>query len=312
MSGRRLPPLNSLRAFEAAARHQSLSRAAQELSVTHGAVSRQVAKLEEFLNAQLFERKHQQVLLTKKGAEYAARLQVLFDQIHEATVTSFDIEPQRGTLRIGVPPTFAMRLLVPRLARFKQAFPELKLQVDTYRSPQANYPQVEVDVAVLLGKGDWPQMVSKKLFDEELMPVGSPALLDGHRIRCADDLAPFLLLHAQRRPNDWKLWLDAMGGTKIDPHSGLRLEYSSLVYQGAIDGLGLAMAQTMFVQDYLAEGKLAPVFGAPLQTGKSYYVVCAEANAAQTKINNFIRWLIAELSDLTRYSAVPQRRLGAA
>src|SRR5215470_18081716 len=100
MPNRRLPPLNSLRAFEAAARHQSLSRAAQELSVTHGAVSRQVAKLEEFLNAKLFERRHQQVLLTKKGAAYAGRLQNLFDQIQQATLDNFDAQSNRGVLRI--------------------------------------------------------------------------------------------------------------------------------------------------------------------------------------------------------------------
>ena len=304
MPGRRLPPLNSLRAFEAAARHHSLSRAAQELAVTHGAVSRQVAKLEEFLNAKLFERKHQQVILTKKGAAYAASLQVLFDQIQEATVANFDAHSERGLLRIGVLPTFAMRLLVPRLARFKQRFPDLQLQVDTYSSPRPNDPDVDVDIAVWIGHGDWPNLVCEPLFYEELVPVGSPALIAGHSLRTADDLAPFLLLHALRRPDDWKLWLEAAGATKVDPQSGLRLEYSGLVYQGAVDGLGIAMAQTMFIHDDVNNGRLMPLFDKKLRTGQAYYIVYSEASAGQPKVQNFANWLKGEVAELQRRPAL--------
>lgn len=307
MSPRRLPPLNSLRAFEAAARHQSLSRAAEELAVTHGAISRQVAKLEEFLDAKLFERRHQQVLLTKKGAAYAGRLQSLFDQIHQATLDNFDAHPDRNLLRIAVLPTFAMRLLVPRLARFKQKFPDLKLQVDTYPSLPSSDPEVDADVAVWIGNGGWPNLVCEHLFDEELVPVGSPSLIEGHTIRSVDDLRHFLLLHAQRRPNDWKTWLEAAGASKVDPQSGLRLEYSGLVYQGAIDGLGLAMAQTTFIQDDMAHGRLVKVHNKTLKTGQSYFFVYSAASAAQAKVVNFAKWLKAEVAQIQNGSGKAKR-----
>src|SRR5689334_3739206 len=159
MPNRRLPPLNSLRAFEAAARHQSLSRAAEELCVTHGAISRQVTKLEEFLEAKLFERRHQQVVLTKRGAAYAARLQELFDQIQEATVAHFYSQSARSVLRIGVLSTFAMRFLIPRLARFKRQYPDLALQVESAHHP-IDPRNPDIDVAIWLGTGAWTDVVA--------------------------------------------------------------------------------------------------------------------------------------------------------
>ena len=307
MAGRRLPPLNSLRAFEAAARHQSLSRAAQELAVTHGAISRQVSKLEEFLSAKLFERKHQQVILTKKGAAYAAQLQVLFDQIHEATVRNFEAHSDRGVLRIAVLPTFAMRLLVPRLVRFKQKFPDLKLQVETYSSIRPNDPDIEADIAVWLGNGEWPNVEFERLFDEELVPVGSPALLATQQVRVPDDIRHFLLLHAHRRPDDWKMWLQAAGATQVDAQSGLRLEYSGLVYQGAVDGLGLAMAQTLLIQEDVAQGRLVPLFDKRLRTGRGYYIVYFQGNAREPKVVNFANWLKGEVSALQARPLKPKR-----
>jgi LysR family glycine cleavage system transcriptional activator len=303
-----MPPLNSLRAFEAAARHQSLSRAAEELNVTHGAISRQVAKLEEFLDAKLFERRHQQVLLTKKGAAYASCLQALFDQICQATADNFDTHSDRNMLRIAVLPTFAMRLLVPRLARFKQKFPEVKLQVDTYHDLPTSDPEVEADVAVWRGLGDWPNMIAEHLFDEELVPVCSPALIEARAPQSADDLQAFLLLHAQRRPDDWRMWLQAAGASKVDPQAGLRLEYSGLVYQGAIDGLGVAMAQTTFVQDDIAQGRLVKAHGKTLKTGLAYYFVYSPANASLSKVTNFAEWLKDEVAQVRTDSPRAKRR----
>jgi LysR family glycine cleavage system transcriptional activator len=304
MPGRKLPPLNALRAFEAAARHQNLSRAAQELSVTHGAVSRQVTKLEEYLDAKLFEHKHQQVVLTKKGAAYAARLQALFDELQAATLANFDAHPDRGTLRIGVLPTFAMRLLVPRLARFKQRCPDLELKIETYTWPRPNDPDVHLDIGIWNGHGGWPDLICEPLFYEELVPVGSPGLIAGHTIRVPDDLEPFLLLHALRRPGDWKAWVEMVGAKKINPERGLDLEYSGLVYQGAIDGLGIAMAQTMFIQDDVEQGRLVPLFSTPLTTGQAYYLVYSAAVADQPKVRNFVEWLKEEVAQLRQRPAL--------
>ncbi|MGE0801237.1 MAG: LysR substrate-binding domain-containing protein [Lautropia sp.] len=293
MLTRRIPPLNSLRAFEAVARHQSLSRAAEELSVTHSSVSRQIARLEEFLNVKLFSRRNQQLVLTMRAAAYAARLQTVFDQIHEATVSHFSIEVERARLRIGVLPTFAMRFLIPRLARFRHRYPEVGLQVDSRHDPDPFNP--DLDVVIWLGRGDWPGVVAVRLFSEQLVPVGSPDLLAGHRIQHADDLKPFLLLHAAKREGDWQRWLTMMGASSVDGRNGLLLEFSGLVYQGAVDGLGLAMAQTMFVQDDLRQHRLVPVMDKPLRTGRSYYLVHAKGRSSPG-IERFTEWLIAESS----------------
>lgn len=294
MPKRRLPSLNALRAFESAARNQSMTRAAEELCVTHSAISRHVAKLEDYLNAKLFERGHQQVVLTKRGAAYASRLQVLFDQIQDVTAEYFYARPDNASLRIGVLSTFAMRFLIPRLARFKRLYPEISLQVESAHEPVSPSDD-EVDVAIWLGNGDWPGLVAEHLFYEELVPVGSPALLAGHELTKADDLASFLLLHAAARHDDWQRWLAANGATRVDGYKGLKLEYSGLAYQGAIDGLGLAMAQTLFVQEDLANRRLVTPLPQRITTGRSYYLVHTEVKSGQPAIVRFSEWLKDEV-----------------
>lgn len=303
MRPRHLPPLNSLRAFEAAARHQSLSRAAKELNVTHAAISRHVAKLEQFLRAQLFERKHQQVLLTKKGAAYAQRLQSFFDEIQQSTLDNFSANSDQNLLRIVVTKTFAMRLLVPRLARFHRKFPDLRLQLDTYPSLPPHDPEVEADVAVWLGSGSSPRMICEHLFDEELVPVCSPSLVAERTIRSADDLHHFMLLHAQRRPDDWQMWLQAVGARAVDPQSGLHLDSSSQVYEGAVNGLGLAIAEPMFVHDDVARGRLVKLHGTTCKTGRSYSFVFQAAALDRPKVRNFASWLKNEVAQIEASAA---------
>jgi LysR family glycine cleavage system transcriptional activator len=311
MRRRRLPPLNSLHAFEVAARYLSLSRAAEELCVTHGAVSRQVAKLEMALGAKLFIRRHQQLTLTAEGAAYAARLQSLFDQIQEATAACFDTSTNQDPLRVAVLPTFSIRLLVPKLARFKEKFPQITLEVETsYAPPDPN--SSDVDVAVWLGDGNWPNLISRHLFDEELVPVGSPHLVADRSFRDADDLKPFLLLRALHRLDDWEQWLNAVSWKNVDGYRSLRLEYSGLVYQGALDGLGLAMAQPAFVHDDLQHGRLKPLSDFRLKTERAYFTVYSPAKAKVAKIVAFCDWLDSEVTELTAdYAATRQapRRL---
>jgi LysR family glycine cleavage system transcriptional activator len=298
VSRRRLPPLNALKAFEAAARYQSFSRAAQELCVTQGAVSRHVAKLEEFLDAKLFDRRPQQMVLTRKGAAYAADLQVLFDEMQEATLKSFGPQSRGEVLRIGVLPTFAIRLLVPRLAHFKQKFPELEIEVDTTRIQPADPNISDVDVAIWWGTGGWSNLVAEPLFNETLIAVGSPDFLAQHRIQSADDIQSLLLLHALHRPDDWSRWLDAAGATRVDGQSGLRLEYAGLVYQGAVDGLGLAIGQPIFIHEDLTHERLVPLLDTQLTTERSYYLVSSEAKSRDPKIIKFTHWLKDEIASI--------------
>jgi LysR family glycine cleavage system transcriptional activator len=271
-----------------------MTRAADELCVTHSAISRHVAKLEDYLNAKLFERGHQQVVLTKRGAAYASRLQVLFDQIQETTAEYFYTQPDNTSLCIGVLSTFAMRFLIPRLARFKKLYPEISLQVESSHE-RVSPADGEVDVSIWFGHGDWPGVVSEHLFNEDLIPVGSPALLAGQDLQEPDDLEPFLLLHAAGRDDDWQIWLNATGATRVDGRKGLRLEYSGLSYQGAIDGLGLAMAQTMFVQEDIANHRLQPAIPLRVKTGRGYYLVYSEARGRTPAIEQFSAWLKSEV-----------------
>jgi len=307
----RLPPLNSLRVFEAAARHQSLSRAADELCVTHSAVSRHVAKLEDHLATKLFERRHQQVVLTSRGAAYARRLSDLFRQIQEETTAHFFAEPQDRLLRIGVLSTFALRFLIPRLARFKEHHPELTLRIESAKTASSPV-NPDIDVAILLGPCATPGAVTEHLFDEELVPVASPGLVAGQSIRCADDLAPFLLLHAEHRPDDWPMWLRTLGATRVDGRSGLKLDYSGLVYQAALDGLGVAMAQARLVQDDVERGALVRALDRPVRSGRSYCVAYANGKAHLAPVRSFVAWLKHEVAGTREATAAaPPANQGA-
>jgi LysR family glycine cleavage system transcriptional activator len=290
---RRLPPLNSVRAFEAAARHQSVSAAARELFVTHGAVSRHVAKLEGYLGVRLFLREGSHLRLTHAGEAYAAGLSKVLDQLHELTAVRV-AGGRTETLRIGAYPMFADRVLIPRLAQFRQVFAGVGFQIET--SHDAIDPQeLEVDVAIRLGGGDWPDLASHYLFDEELLPVGSPTLMCGRKLTHARDFERVVLLHAQHRPNDWESWLRSAGLTEVDASGGMRFDHSGMAYQAAINGLGVAMAQTAHVREELAQQRLVPCADAPLKTRRSYYLVHLPARARDPVIAAFVRWLTSEL-----------------
>jgi LysR family glycine cleavage system transcriptional activator len=292
--GRRLPPLNSLRAFEAAARHQSVSAAARELCVTHGAVSRHVAKLEQYLGVPLFLREASRLRLTPAGESYAAGVTQLFDQLQELTARSVAAPDRTATLRIGAYPTFADKVLLPRLAQFRRVFPDIGFQIETSHSP-IDPADLEVDVAVRLGSGDWPDLTAHFLFDEELLPVGSPELLCGRKLHDARDFEPFVLLHAQQRPDDWETWLKSAGLERVDAHSGMRFDHSGMVYQAAINGLGLAMAQTAHVREELEQHRLVPFADTPMKTRRSYFLVHLPSRASEPVIAAFTHWLADEL-----------------
>jgi LysR family glycine cleavage system transcriptional activator len=191
--------------------------------------------------------------------------------------------------------TFALRFLIPRLARFKARCPDITLKVESAKTPSSP-TDPEIDVAIVLGRPDTPDVVAEHLFDEELVPVASPALLAGHRIASADDLAPFLLLHAEHRPDDWPMWLAAMGATRVDGRAGLKLDYSGLVYQAATDGLGIAMAQAKFVEHDVARRLLVRVIDRPMHSGRSYWVASTRAKAGEPRIASFVAWLKEEIA----------------
>jgi LysR family glycine cleavage system transcriptional activator len=287
---RRLPPLNALRAFEAAARHQSFSSAARELGVAHSAVGRHVANLEGRLGVLLFEREQHRLKLTPQGAAYAMRLKVLFDQIQDATASCVGMREDQTPLRVAVHPTFAIRLLIPQLAHFQKQFPDVTVQIESSHA-SVDPGSSSVDVSVLLGAGSWPDLDAEFLFEEELLPVGSPLLLRGQSFKSADEIKPFLLLHAARRQDEWPKWLRGNGIADMTGYRELSLDYSGLVLEGAINGLGLALAQSQYIRNELDGERLVPLFKATLKTGRAYYLVCPSGRAAEPKIREFRCWL---------------------
>jgi len=269
-----------------------MSRAAEELRVTHGAVSRHIAKLEDFLGARLFDRKPHQLSLTVQGSAYAAQLTRLFNGIEEATSINFDRGAASTALNVNALPTFATRWLVPRLAEFNARHPHIAVQVTTLMDDSPpDFERSNVDIAICRGEGNWPGLGAYRLFDEILTPACSPALTGP--LSDVEDLRNFVLLHSQQRDDDWRLWLDAAGATTVNPRGGLRLGNSHLAYQGAIHGLGIAMAQLAFIYDDLKQGRLKLLFDLRLRAN-CYYAVCLARRASVPKLAAFLSWLQEE------------------
>lgn len=292
---RRLPPLNALRAFEAVARHQSITAAAEELCVTHSAVSRHVAKLEDYLGVKLFTREHQRLTLNSRGGDYASRLTRLLDDLESLTAATFKGPASRAPLRVCVYPTYASRVLIPRLARFRAVHPQIEFQLET-RSELPQNRHMDVDVSIALGTGQWQDVEAAHLCNEELLPVASPRLLSGGPLADVRELDRLTLLHAVPRLNDWARWFARMGAPEIDAYRGMRFDTSGLAYQAAIKELGVAMAQTTYIQEDIDEGRLVAVFSTPLETERSFYALYAPSKRDDPRVVAFVQWLREELS----------------
>jgi LysR family transcriptional regulator, glycine cleavage system transcriptional activator len=289
----RLPPLNALRAFEAAARHTSFSRAAEELCVTAGAVSQQIVKLESHLGTKLFVRRHAQVSLTPAGEVYLQEVREAFQRIAQATHATRNAGLDERLLRLKVPPTCAARWLVPRLAHFHADHPDISIQLATSHDA-VDFARDEVDAAVHYGRAVEEGLEGVCLLPEELVPVCRQDLLDQKPVRVARDLVAHVLLHSIRRPNDWVRWFDAAGFPGAELGRLLTFENSTLTYQGAVDGLGVAIAQAAFVQDEIERGRLVAPFPLRVPGEASYQLVYPAAKAGMRKVRLFRDWAARE------------------
>ena len=288
----KLPSLNSIRAFEAAARHLSFTRAAEEMHVTQSAVSHQIKALEEFLGLKLFRRLNRALLLTDEGQEYLPAVRKAFDQLHEATRRLVEREA-RGKLTVSVLPSFAARWLVPRLGRFVQAYPEIDIRLMP-TADLVDFSRDDVDVGIRYGRGHYPGLRIDRLMDEDVFPVCSPELLKPpHALKHPEDLAYHILMHDDGH-GDWRTWLLSSGIENIDPQRGPIFTDSSFLIQAAIAGQGVALARSALVQDDLDNGNLVRPFELSLSVEFAYYLVCPEEVEDQTKIVAFRNWIIAE------------------
>jgi LysR family glycine cleavage system transcriptional activator len=291
----RLPPLNALRAFEAAARHLSITVAADELSVTPGAVSRQIRQLEDTLGVRLFTRGHRQITLTREGGDYYRAITKAMDTVREAT-QRLARRRKRKQLKIRAYTTFAMRWLIPRLSSFHAAHRDIEVLL-TASLDEVDFRKEDLDAAIRLGDGRWPGARCLRLVPNILAPVASPELLAaGPKLRKPADLRQHTLLHSVARPDDWGRWLEAVGAADtVDARAGMSYQSSAMAYAAAVEGQGVAMAQLFLVEDDLRKGRLAMPFKRTLDMGDfTYYLLTPSQRAESPSMATFRAWLVAQ------------------
>ncbi len=294
---RRLPPLNALRAFESAARHLNFSRAADELSVTPGAVSQQIQNLEDYIGAALFKRTPRGLLLTDAAQTALPALREAFDRLAEAaSLLTAAVDGRRLTLT--APPSFAAKWLVPRLGGFEQAHP----QVDVWLSADMEVVDLaggDIDLAVRYGAGAYPGLETQRLMQETVIPVMSPELNAATPLTEPKDLAGLVLLHdgspdADESCPDWQMWLAARNIKGVDGTRGPRFNQSSLVIEAALSGRGVALAKRALAQDDLDAGRLVAPMAISTSVDFAYYVVHPKAKARLPQVKAFVAWILAE------------------
>ena len=291
---RRLPPLNALRAFEAAARHLSFTRAAAELHVTQTAISHQIKALEERLGVRLFRRLPRGLLLTEAAQRLLPPVRDAFDQIAAAT-ERLAAGGAGATLTVSVLPSFAAKWLVPRLGRLRAAHPDLDLRISA-SSELVDFARDDVDVGIRMGSGVYPGLRVERLFGEALVPVCSPLLREGpHPLLRPEDLAHHVLLHDEDYAG-WELWLRLAGVPGVLARRGPVFTDSGMVVQAAAEGQGVALARRVLAAGDLAAGRLVQPFDVSIPHDLAYYLVCPEATAEQPKIAAFRSWLLAEVA----------------
>ncbi len=286
---RLLPSMSALTAFEAAARTGSFTAAANELSLTQGAVSRQIKALEDQIGTPLFVRKDQRVSLTPTGALYAEPIRDALRQIAAATVRTI-AAPKGGELHLAILPTFGTRWLVPRLPAFQEAHPHVTIHFTTKLAP-FDFRTHDLDAAIHYGLGDWPDAVCDHLLDEEVLPVCAPSFLTAHPIAEPSDLIALPLLHTSTRADAWAEWFEAQG---LAPRTGAGMffEQFATTAQAAEAGLGVALLPTLLVRGELADGALVPAIDRPHRSARAYYLVHPRGKANHPPLAAFRRWLL--------------------
>jgi LysR family glycine cleavage system transcriptional activator len=292
--------LNALRAFEAAARLSSFTRAAEELHVSHSTISHHIKGLEKALGANLFIRQNRRVVLTSAGEALFPVLRSSFDQISVSLETIRQTSTRRA-LKVTVTPSFANKWLVPHLRRFREAHPGIEVRIQSSLQ-LADFCRDGLDLGVRTGWGEWPGLRSELLMPIHMTPLCSPRLLAGSEpLSSPDQLNGFTLIHADVSPgigieSEWHEWLAAVGATEVDCSHGLSFHDPGLALQAAIDGLGIAMGYVELAAIDIAEGRLVRPFAAEVRHPWSYYTVIPEDNVGDLPTGIFSDWLRAEVS----------------
>ncbi len=292
----KLPPLNALRSFEAAARHKSFRQAAEELCVSHSAISHQVKLLEDYLGTRLFTRQARSVELTKAGRTYYPILRHAFDQIAEGTASVMTpYGPSAITIQLYS--IFAIRWLIPRLPSFQAANPDIQVRLQTSQA-DVNFEQEDVDLCVMIGKPDNAALHYDHLFSTELFPVASPSMLNKKNpIRTPEDLANQTLLQVYPSARDWRDWLTAQNLDKlINPDDGLQFDSYELSISTAAQGQGVALGMNPYVARDIQAGVLVDLFpDKHVVANGDWWLVCRSEKSGLKRIDLFRQWIIEQV-----------------
>jgi LysR family glycine cleavage system transcriptional activator len=290
----RLPSLNGLRAFEAAARHLSFTLAASELSVTQTAISHQIRRLEGELGIRLFIRQNRALALTPEARDYLPGIRAAFNDLRLATDRLLRKDDDK-VLTISTLASLAAKWLLPRLTDFQEQHPGIDVRITTSTS-LVDFQRDDVDAAIRYGRGQWQGLRADWLMADELFPVCSPSLLRGDKpLRQPEDLRGYTLLHTSNaNSDDWRLWLTAAGQpSDIARQPGITFDMIFMTIQAAIDGIGVAMGRTSYVQDDIAKGRLVVPFKIALPADAGFYLVSPQGRREAPKLAAFREWMIA-------------------
>ena len=287
-----LPSISALLAFEAVSRLGSATNAATELSLTQGAVSRQLKTLEEQLGVSLLTRKGRQLTLTTAGQTYVAQVREVLHQLAQASVAA-RTNPTGGAFNLAILPAFGMHWLAPRLRDFAHAHPDVTVNLSTRLRPFA-IQESPFDAAIHFGHTDWPGVQYLPLMPETVIPVCAPSLIDAP-LADPRSVLDHPLLHLETRPRGWTRWLSAVG-IEMDPPTGMVFDQFSTMAQAAIHGLGLALLPTFFAEPYLRDGQLVQASDHSTQSTGSYYLVWPEDRSPTAALNAFRAWLEQQTS----------------
>jgi LysR family glycine cleavage system transcriptional activator len=292
---KRLPPLNALRTFEAAARHGSFRAAGDELCVSHSAISHQIKKLEQYLGVELFLRVAKGVELSKAGSEYYPTIRSAFDRISDGT--ELILSPRApGIVTVQVYSTFAIRWLIPRMPEFQARHPHVMVRLHTSQS-DVNFEHEDVDMCVMIGTPSHTDLHYDHLFTCRVFPVCSPALLEGNnRLEEPQDLSAHTIIQVYPSEQDWWVWLEENQVHDVNPNSGLQFDSYDLAYNTAVQGLGVALGMEPFVNRELEAGTLLEPFpGRRVFPHGDWYLACRSDKADNKEIRTFRDWLLQEI-----------------
>ncbi len=301
MSATPLPPLNALRAFEAAARNLSFRKAAEELNVTPAALSHQIRGLEDYLQTRLFHRLTRRVELTEAGLLIQPDISEGFDSLTRA-IERLVNRPDDNVIVVTAGPAFTGKWLAPRLFRFAAAHPHIDLRIAANLA-LTDFRGDGIDAAIRFGSGDYPGLYSEKLFDDMMLPMCSPSLLEGpDAIRVPADLRHVTLIHDDSLvhvlpsgPN-WRTWLEMAGIKDVDPGRGLRFNLADHAIDAAIEGAGVVLARRVLAQRDLDAGRLVAPFGMEISVKRAFYFVCPSGHEDRPNIRLFREWLAEEVA----------------